>query len=751
MTFRCYSIFSLLIFPSVSITGVASAQNNDAAAPGGGWNAAGTWSQGVIPNSALHTNTRLTGGATVTLNATPATNPGLTSVGINVTAAGDTGTLNHSGGILDTDGANSDFRVGLNTDTVGIYNSSAGASGDFARNVNIGIGNNSSAVNTANVNGTNGAGTGGFWNVGASSTGLFIIGQDLNVGSNANSYGVVNMEAGNGANLSVTRNLRVGLNGDLANNAGGYLNVDDGTITVGNRLDVGQNANSYGQVRQSSGVVQNTTSANNFLIGVNGTGIYEVTGDAQLIQNRADRDIYVGFNNGATGELRIGVDALGATVATAPAAPATSNVSSARDVYVGWDNNASGTVIQADGSLYANRDLRIAQDNAGSSGSYVQTGGTVETNRHTIVGVLGTGTYDISGGELMVGLDAPTAQHSATPNAQADGVNNEQLLIGQNTGATGTFNQSGGLVQVDQLMVVGNNGGTGTLNLSSGTLTVGDSASDGAEHLFIANVGANANRSTGSVTVSGGTLNVGDQTGTNSNLQIQQGDASFTQTGGTVAIENNFNLSAIGTTQTGSGIISLTGGMMTIGNNLNDRNGTTLFGVGGTAMLDVTNNLGFDQGTNPDTFTVTGSTQMITVGNNLVVTNGNIINFVLDGSVDSFKPLTVGSDANFAGGIGQFDVSAWGNGYVPFGTQIDLVDIGSAGTNGTAGIFENFGEFDLVGQSGITGFRLSRTGNIGDTVFTGGGNALVLIAVPEPSRAVLLVLGISSLMLRRRR
>jgi hypothetical protein len=106
--------------------------------------------------------------------------------------------------------------------------------------------------------------------------------------------------------------------------------------------------------------------------------------------------------------------------------------------------------------------------NAGSTGVYTMTGGTLETNG-LAVGSGGTGQFKQSGGTVTL----PNLNVNANSEYQLSGagqLNVQGISVGNSAGGIGTFTQSGGTVNTSGLQVGTN--GTGVYTLSGGSLTV---------------------------------------------------------------------------------------------------------------------------------------------------------------------------------------------------------------------------------------------------------------------------------------
>lgn len=140
----------------------------------------------------------------------------------------------------------------------------------------------------------------------------------------------------------------------------------------------------------------------------------------------------------------------------------------------------TGTFDQ-EGGTHTTGSLVLGQ-NAGSSGTYYFTGGTL--NDDAIVGDAGIGVFNNSGGthnvtgDLILGNQATgdgTYNLSGTGSLNVTGTE----FIG--AAGTGTFMQTGGTNTANSISVGNNLGGIGTYTLSDGPLTVTNGSFVGAE------------------------------------------------------------------------------------------------------------------------------------------------------------------------------------------------------------------------------------------------------------------------------
>ncbi len=278
---------------------------------------------------------------------------------------------------------------------------------------------------------------------------------------------------------------------------------------------------------------------------------YTVTGniiyDNEYIgQNSTGTLIQGGFTNTVNNNLELGQNA---------GASGTYNLSDgslsvAGNEYIGY--SGSGSFTQSGGTNTVTGILILAA-NAGSSGTYSLSGGSLTVGDYEAVGYCGTGSFTQSGGThtvtaLYLGAEAG-ASGSYTLSDSGSGsllsvVGNE--YIGEN--GSGAFTQTGGSNTVGSNLFVGTQGGTGSYSLSGGSLSTNGGICIGAS-------GGN-----GTFSQTGGSLQVtaGESIG-------DGGSGSFSQSGGA----NNASGLALGTDfvtgSAGTGAYNLSGGSLQVG------------------------------------------------------------------------------------------------------------------------------------------------------------------------------------------
>jgi autotransporter-associated beta strand protein len=218
-------------------------------------------------------------------------------------------------------------------------------------------------------------------------------------------------------------------------------------------------------------------------------------------------------------------------------------------------NNGVGTVVQSGGTISANNELYIGNENASASGTYTLSGtGALNVSNEVVVGrESGTGVLNVDGGTLTTS-------------------GNGNMYVGRRNG-TGTLNQTNGTIVVNKEFGVGtrddNKIGTGTYNLSdTGSITV-------ANNIFI----GKEQGASGTMTMTGGTMTGSDKL----ILGHNQATGSLTQSGGTVTVTNEVYIGNVNNALS-VGIYTLSGsGVLNLGNEVivGRDNGTGTFNLNG--------------------------------------------------------------------------------------------------------------------------------------------------------------------------
>ncbi|WP_269582954.1 autotransporter outer membrane beta-barrel domain-containing protein [Roseibium sp. Sym1] len=334
----------------------------------------------------------------------------------------NSGTLNTVGALYVSEGGTGYLTVSAGG-TVSVTNTGA----------QIRIANDAGSYGEATVTGSGSsleAATNGTLFAGYSGTGVLNIQDMANVeadggyiGYYGTAVGTVNVDTGGSVNLASTgTDLTIGYQAGSE----GTLNIDDGTVDVGDLTTLGDLSGSNGTLNVSGGSGQFETRR--FYVGDAGTGVVDISGGAS-----AEAEVI----------MTVGVQA-----------------------------GSMGTVINDNGSLIVGSTFTIGD--AGTGSVTIRNGGDLSVTGYTYVGDDGTGTLTLSDGatatladELLIG-DGTSGDGTVTvDNAQLDAGN---ILVGNE--GTGTMTISGGGTVNAEDVVIGN------AAASNGTMTVTETGSN---------------------------------------------------------------------------------------------------------------------------------------------------------------------------------------------------------------------------------------------------------------------------------
>jgi autotransporter-associated beta strand protein len=415
-------------------------------------------------------------------------------------------------------------------------------------------GNGSGTINVADTSAAGGTLT-GF----AQGSGNLNSGDRLYVG------GVFGSGSGT-VNINTTGVVRIPGRVYIGTEAGstGTINLDSGTLNVGNDLVIGD-GNGTGRFNMSAGTV--TTGGWNFC-GRGSTGFMNIDGGSLTNTGR----FYFGENGNGTAVQTGGT------------------VSSASEVWIGQGATGVGSYSISGGTMSVGGWFAIGREggqgtlNISGSGTVVKNGGDA-----TIVGsdaVGGTGTITQTGGTLTV--------------------NGGELRIGAFSGAAGTWNMSAGSATLAATVKVGDTG-AGTLNLSGGSIVANGGVRVGETGSGAGTLGLNGGSLTTNKLSGGGGTDVTTFNGTqliaNSPATpfIEGLDAPTIDAGGLLVNTNGFNAVSVqvltgtgGVTKSGAGTLTLTGASSYTGTETVSA-GTLLIGTDNTNApnVNVANGAGF--------------------------------------------------------------------------------------------------------------------------------------------------------------
>ena len=489
----------------------------------------------------------------------------------------------------------------------------------------------------------------------------------------------------------------------------GALNLESGTMTVNNKIFVGNNRGT-GTLTMSGGSLTKTGGDQTFVGRDNGTGTLTQSGGTITLNH----DFYVGQGGGGNGTLNVSGSAVLNTgrdfVIGRESGNGTLNMTGGTITKTGDEklivghNNATGTVVQSGGTITANNELYIGNENASASGTYTLSGtGALNVANEVVVGrESGTGVLNVNGGTITTS-------------------GNGNMYVGRRNG-TGTLNQTDGTIVVNREFGVGtrddNKIGTGTYNLSGGSLTA-------ANNIFV-----------GKELGSSGTLNMtGGILGTSDKLQIghNQSTGMVSQSGGTVNVQNEVYIgnensaSSVGTyTLSGTGVLNV-GNEVIVGRD----NGTGTFNLDGGTV----NATKISGGSGSATANFNGGIIKAKRDESNLIENLDVANVQSGGAKINSNGFNVATSQVLSGtggleklGAGSLTLSA---NHTYAGTT--TVSEGLLKVNGSVGSV-TVSTGGSLGGSGTTGSLLvngtltpgNSTGimNVGSTTFLGGGKYL---------------------------
>lgn len=391
-----------------------------------------------------------------------------------------------------------------------------------------------------------------------------------------------------------------------------------------------------------------------------------------------------------------------------------------------------------------------------------------------------TGTTTVSAGTLQFAQEAALYNNVSASWTSTNLVVSSGATAAFNVGGTGEFTAPD--IAAIQPLGTGTGGfmngsviGLDTSNAAGGSFTYPTAITDtnaGANVVGVTKLGANtlaltgANSYSGPTNVTAGTLQVGD--GTNGALN-GTGNVTVVHAGSTIVNAPVLSGGSDGTV-VGAGVIA---GVTTIGDIGSTANaGVIAPGAGNTNV----SNLSLTFTASGTALTVASGSQMqLSITTPTVIADAGILSAMGAGTYgDAANYITNNSPSWTTGApatAGSYDFISLSNGTLSLGTRVD----GTLG-NGTVAIVDNgyltgaqTGDvFNLLDWQGVMGGTfatsgLTQGGVLGDIdlpMLTSGlfwdtsafASSGVLIVVPEPSRALLLLLGLLSLLgLRRRR
>lgn len=525
-----------------------------------------------------------------------------------------------------------------------------------------------------------------------------------------------------GGSLTASAGIRFGVDEDGTGN----LNMSGGSMqTVG-----GFNLILFGDWGDSLG---NSVSGGEMTANIVGIGFQptseaslDLSGTGELI-GRDNIEIGAGRNND-TGEQAHGtVNMTGGTITTV--GQYANGDPSRGDVVLGFGgvgtlNMSGGTINSADtvvlGIFGGFRNNDTATDIPAAMGTVNQSGGDVN-GTIILIGEGGNAEYNMDGGTMDASLSVEVGRfsQSAVFNQSGDAVVSAGnrpffdagLVVGDS--GTGTYNLSGNAqFTTESAIMAGAYSGTGVINQS-------ENSTVNATNMFL------GKRNTGTYNLSGGALNL-------------SGDAF------------------LGDFDNSTGTFVHSGGTLNIGGNLSV--GAALASNAPDDPLEPSEENG-PQGQALNTtgiFHVVGSGDSINIGGDLLANPDdkgdarsgpgldNHATLIFETDAGGVTPIMVGGVADLDGAIIDIDDAG---GYFTVNETLTLIDAAAGLANGGAGwvLTQGDGEGFMLAEEDQDVYLL-------DVVSNGsGGEMLVASLIPEPTTAVVGMIGGLGLLLRRRR
>ncbi len=306
-----------------------------------------------------------------------------------------------------------------------------------------------------------------------------------------------------------------------------------GSLTMVDRMLVGQAAGNTGLFTLTSGTVANTSQY--AIVGGQGTGTFTQNGGVFNATNL--RGFFLGDSLGATGHYTLNNGTLNATVG---------GELSGTSISIGQNGTGhftqNGGLLQVQGRAGVNDVRYYLNNNAANSSTHTMNGGTANFSnlQYFVIGRFGTGTFTLNDGDLSIAFSNTGA--------------NTIAIVGDQTGATGILNVHGGSFTVNaggsttyqNLLTVGA-GGNGTVNQTAGLVSV-------ERNVLLAQSAA----VTGIYNLSGGELSI------EGNLILGPGQATFNMFAGLLETDAIINTLGAGQFNYAGGTIILEGDQQTV-------------------------------------------------------------------------------------------------------------------------------------------------------------------------------------------
>jgi len=315
-----------------------------------------------------------------------------------------------------------------------------------------------------------------------------------------------------GGQVDVAGAIQMAGTNDAATGTQARYELHDGTLTVGQFLQVGRRGTGEFIQDGASTVVnvnRNSSTEAALIIAGTGTGTYTLSA-GQL--NVPAAYVLIGSGGGAWGTLNAGGQGeanfdRGLTINLGEVnLSGQASVNVASSLYIGHGTSSDGTLrVADDATLFFDSTGTEFRVGTSGAGRILQSGGTVRqaaagasyfggagnTGRYEMTGGLldlgspsfgngGTGIMDQQGGDVLLHRDLRMGRSGGTGyytiadgtlTVLNDGGNDGQLYVGMEANSAGYFTQDGGIVDVKGPVTVSNNGtATGQYDLNAGEL-----------------------------------------------------------------------------------------------------------------------------------------------------------------------------------------------------------------------------------------------------------------------------------------
>jgi len=505
----------------------------------------------------------------------------------------------------------------------------------------------------------------------------------------------------------------------VGNSAGSHsiLTIQNGKTLTTDALAqnvIGNTAGSYGQVDISgTGSAWNTYRIS---VGVGGTGVMNLTNGATVTTSS---NLYVGDWNAGNGTANVNSSTL-----------------TVNGVIMGNSGSSSGTITVSNGGLLSTINTLSMGQQLGSQSTITVTGtgSKITAGTTVIVGNKANSTLKVlDGGNLTVGFN--------------------DIILGAASGVVGTLEIGNGAGAGSVTMTHATPGSITTSNGSTGVVAFNHTNSSYTFATKIAGSNSVTHSGNGTTTLTGSNSYTGTTSVSAGNLvgnhNAAFGTSAVNVVGGTATIAATRSISNAFTVNAGTLIVS---GTLTSG-------GSLTFGASGGTIKG--------SGTIAKSLTLSNVNQILAPGNSpgiqLYAADQTWNSMTYQWELNSWNGTTAGTDFDQIGITGALDLSG-------ASANSLILDITSLTAGNAPGTVPGFSEINrswtiATATGGITGFSSSDwqivTGNFLPATYTGAfslglANAnqdLVLSygAVPEPTGISLLVMGLLSLVIFRRR